>query len=69
MNPDLDAKLCAEFPLLYSLRYENTRCPPGHFGFETGDGWFPIIYELSAELEELIRRLPARERMTTTRFR
>jgi hypothetical protein len=62
MNPDLDAKLCAEFPLLYSVRYENTRCSLSHFGFETGDGWFRIIYELSAELEELIRRLPAGER-------
>lgn len=62
MNPDLDAKLCADFPLLYSARYENTRCVLSHFGFETGDGWFLIIYDLSAELEGIIKRLPADER-------
>lgn len=62
MNPDLDAKLCADFPLLYSVRHEDTRCSLSHFGFETGDGWFRITYELSAELEEIIRRLPADER-------
>jgi len=62
MNPDLDARLCADFPLLYSVRREETRCSLSHFGFETDDGWFQIIHELSAELEELIRRLPAAER-------
>ena len=59
MKPDLDAKLCEDFPLLYAIQYENTRRSLSHFGFETGDGWFRIIYELSAELERLIRRLPA----------
>lgn len=62
MNPDLDAKLCADFPLLYSVGDEDTRCSLSYFGFETGDGWFRIIYELSAELEELIKQLRAAER-------
>jgi hypothetical protein len=62
MKPDLDAKLCADCLLLYSVRHEETRCSLSHFGFETDDGWFRIIHELSAELEELIRRLPAGER-------
>lgn len=62
MNPDLDAKLCADFPLLYSVGGEDTRCSLSHFGFETVDGWFRIIYELSAELEELIKRLRSDER-------
>ena len=62
MSPDLDAKLCADFPLLYSVRYAGTRGTLSQVGFETGDGWFNIIYELSAELERLIEKLPTEER-------
>jgi hypothetical protein len=62
MSPDLEAKLCSDFPLLYPARHENTRRPPSHFGFEADDGWFRIIYELSAKLEDLIKRIPAGER-------
>jgi hypothetical protein len=62
MSPDLDAKLCADFPLLYSARHADMRHTLSHVGFETGDGWFDIIYELSAELEQLIEKLPPEER-------
>jgi hypothetical protein len=62
MSPDLDAKLCADFPLLYSVRYADTRHTLSHVGFETGDGWFGIIYGLSAELERIIEKLPMEER-------
>lgn len=62
MSPDLDARLCADFPLLYSVRHEDTRGPVSHFGFETDDGWFRIIHELSAKLEEIIKAMPAGER-------
>jgi hypothetical protein len=62
MSPDLDAKLCADFPLLYSARYAGTRDTLSHVGIETGDGWFDIIYELSAKLESLIEKLPLEER-------
>jgi len=62
MSPDLDAKLCADFPLLYSVRHADTRHTLSHVRFETGDGWFDIIYELSAKLENLIEKLPPGER-------
>ena len=62
MSPNLDAKLCADFPILYSARYADTRHSLSHVGFETEDGWFDIIYELSAELERLIEKLPPEER-------
>lgn len=62
MSPDLDAKLCADFPQLYSVRDGDTRGSVSHFGFETGDGWFRIIDALSARLEEIIEGLPAGER-------
>lgn len=62
MSPDLGAKLCADFPLLYSVRYASSRNTLSCVGFETDDGWFDIICELSAELERLIKRLPPEER-------
>jgi len=62
MSLDLDAELCADFPLLYSARYASTRDTLSHVGIETGDGWFDIIYELSAELEKFIEKLPSEER-------
>lgn len=53
MNEELDNRLCDEFPLLYRDRDGDDRrsCMP--YGFP-GDGWFQIIYDLSAKLEPLI---------------
>ena len=62
MTPNLDAKRCADFPLLYCVRHESTRSALSHFGFGTDDGWFQIICDLSAKLEEIIKRVPAAER-------
>lgn len=62
MSPELDAKLCADFPLLYSVRYAGTRDTLSQVGFETGDGWFNIIYGLSAELERAIEKVTLEER-------
>lgn len=36
MSLDLDAKLYADFPLLYSARYAGTRDTLSHVGIETG---------------------------------
>lgn len=62
MSPDLDARLCADFSQLYSVRHGDTRGPVSHFCFETDDGWFRIIHALSARLVEIIEGLPAEER-------
>jgi hypothetical protein len=62
MSPDLDAKLCTDFSLLYSVRYADTRDTLSHVGFETGGSWFDIIYEVSAKLESLIKKLSPEER-------
>lgn len=62
MSPDLDASLCADFPQLYSVRDGDTRGSVSHFGFETDDGWFRIIHDLSARLEEILEGLLAGER-------
>jgi hypothetical protein len=62
MSPDLDARLCADFPQLYSVRHGDTHGSVSHFNFETDDGWFRIIHDLSARLEAIIERLPVGER-------
>lgn len=55
MKPELDQLLCEKFPLLYKDRRAKPSESPLAFGFEVGDGWFNIIYDLSLKLEILIR--------------
>lgn len=54
MDRKLDDKLVNAFPNLYKQRdYEMTKtcmC----WGFECGDGWFQLIWDLSEKLEALI---------------
>jgi hypothetical protein len=66
MSPDLDAKLCTDFPLLYSVRYVSTRDTLSHVGIETGDSWFDIIYELAVKLENLTEKLPRKNETAIT---
>lgn len=46
MNIELQDKLRNDFPELY----------PQSFYFETGEGWYRLIYNLSKKLSELIKR-------------
>lgn len=57
MSPELDAALCRDFPLLYRDRNGDPKQTLMCFGFP-GDGWEPLIRELSAKLEALIAALP-----------
>ncbi len=57
MSPELDAKLCAAFPLLYADRNKPMRETCMCWGFEHGDGWFSIIWDLSEKLERMIAAL------------
>lgn len=46
MRKDLEIKLCTDFPELYAnLQYKQ---------FECLDGWYDIIYRLSANLADII---------------
>ena len=56
MTPELDEKLCKDFPLLYADRYADMRGTAMCWGFEVDNGWFSLIYELSAKLEKLIEQ-------------
>lgn len=62
MKQELDEALVRDFPNLYRRRHlapsETCMC----WGFAVGEGWEPIIRELSAKLEAIILTLPAGER-------
>jgi hypothetical protein len=54
MKQELDDQLCKEFPNLYADRNASMQQTCMCWGFEIDDGWFQIIYNLSAKLEKLI---------------
>jgi hypothetical protein len=53
MKKEMAKILCEKFPLLYST---NNKRPFGIFGFECSEGWFELLYNLSAKLEPLIEQ-------------
>jgi hypothetical protein len=55
MLSNLDAKLVKEFPLLYSEAHLPPEKSNMCFGFQCGDGWYKLLYDLSNKLEPLIR--------------
>jgi len=54
MRKELDEKLVASFPLLYSDRGAPMNQTAMCWGFDVGNGWFDLIWDLSARLEKLI---------------
>lgn len=54
MKKELDDKLCQDFPLLYTDRHASLKESLMPFGFECGDGWYELIYNLSIKLEAII---------------
>ncbi|HEY9774459.1 MAG TPA: hypothetical protein V6C81_11710 [Planktothrix sp.] len=62
MTPEKDAALVKDFPSLYQDRNKPMNQTCMCWGFECGDGWEPLIRELSQKLEALILALPEAER-------
>lgn len=62
MKLELDERLCREFPLLYIDRSESEMKTCMHRGFECGDGWFNLLYDMSMKLEAHLKEMPASER-------
>ncbi len=56
MKIELDEALCKDFPNLYKDRRTRGTCMV--FGLDVGDGWEPIVRELSEKLEKLILEAP-----------
>jgi len=53
MNKENTLKLFNDFPILYAGRKKPLIENLMSFGFECGDGWFNLIYELSKKLSEV----------------
>lgn len=53
MSPDLDKKLCEDFPELFANRNGDMRTTCMVWGFEHGDGWEKIIRECAEQLTYL----------------
>lgn len=56
MTPEHDKTLCRDFPLLYKDRHLDIRSTCMSWGFECGDGWFQLLYDLSEKIEPLIQK-------------
>ena len=50
LTPDLTENLYAAFPLLYRNRHKHTDESSMAWGFECGDGWYQLLFDLSREL-------------------
>jgi hypothetical protein len=50
MSPELDKQLCERYPLVFKDRHASMRETAMCWGFEHGDGWFPILDTLCALL-------------------
>lgn len=55
MSPEHTDKLIKDFPKLY--RNQANPDAPASFYFECGDGWFSILYRLSADIEQAAREV------------
>ena len=53
MNNELDDKLTKDFPMLYRQRHLPMTQTCMCWGFEVGDGWEPLIRELSEQITKL----------------
>lgn len=66
MTRELDEALCRDFPNLYKQRNSDLMSTAMCWGFEvSGNGWEPLIRNLSKELEAEILKLPESEREYT----
>lgn len=71
MSPELDQALCEKFPHIFKDRYADMKETAMCWGFECGDGWYTIIHDLCASLDQLEPRPYAsqvKEKYGTLRF-
>lgn len=50
MSPDLDAALCAAYPLIFKERFREPETSAISYGLECGDGWYSMIDVLCSAL-------------------
>ena len=66
MNPALDQKLCDTFPKIFAERSKPPAESAMHWGFQCGDGWFWLIYELCRALQDRIDKNPGVPQVVAT---
>jgi len=54
MNKELTEKLYNHFPELYWQHDLDMKKTAMFWGFDVGDGWFDLLYELSEKLQPLV---------------
>lgn len=62
MNKDLTRKLVQRFPVIYQGFYDSMSETCMCWGFEHGDGWFDIIWQLSLAIEDELGYTKRQER-------
>lgn len=67
MKKEFDEEIVGLCPNLYRDRYASMQATCMCWGFEIGDGWYPLIKDLSLQLESLIAKIP--NRITRQKYR
>ena len=65
MRQELDEKLCKDYPKIFANRFGDMRETALCWGFECGDGWYPLINLLCREIQWHIDH---NARVETTQF-
>lgn len=68
MKKELEAKLCKEFPMLFSDTSKNMKESLMCFGCECRDGWYELIRSASVELEPLVKEWIAENPMVAENY-
>ncbi len=71
MNKENTDKLVKHFPKLYAGVYKSPMESCMSFGFECGDGWFELLYNLSQQIElsdPTVVAAQVKEKFGTLRF-
>lgn len=58
MRKELDEALVRDFPLLYADRLAFRTHTSMYWGFDCGDGWEPLLREMSEKLEPICQAIP-----------
>ena len=55
MSPELDKRLCEDFPKIFAQRNGSPKETAFAFGFECSDGWYDLIDVLCANIQNHIK--------------
>jgi len=56
MRQELDKKLCKDYPKIFANRFGDMKETAMCWGFDCGDGWYPLINRLCSEIQHHLNR-------------